>query len=87
MRKKQNLIFVVFFLFQHLMNSFYLPCGFNRSKLERVVIFMKNIAKVVPLIFTTKTLLWNKMVLPAAKLLKVIELVENELEKIFAENT
>ena len=49
-------------------------------KLERTVTFIKCIASAVPLIFPLKTLILNK-----TKLLKVQELVQNDLEKTFSE--
>ena len=57
----------------------------NRIKLERTVIFIKYIAVVVPLVFPPKILIWNTMVLPAVDFLKVLELVENGLEKTSSE--
>ena len=56
----------------------------NRVKLERGVTFIKEIAGVVLLIFTTKSLTWNKMVLLASKSLKLLELVEKKQEKTFS---
>ena len=35
----------------------------NHVKLERTITFMKNLAKVVSLIFQPKTLIWNKIML------------------------
>ena len=60
----------------------------NRIKLEleRAVIFIKYIAKVVPLIFSPKTLILNKLVLPVSNSLKVLQLVQNELQKTFSES-
>ena len=58
----------------------------NRVKLEHTVIFIKYFASVVPLIFPLKTLIRNKMVLPASNTLKDVEPLENDLEKIFSES-
>ena len=58
----------------------------NRVKLERAVVFTKYIASVIPIIFSPKILIWNKMVLPALNSFKVLGLVENELEKIFSKS-
>ena len=54
----------------------------NRAKSGRAVIFIKCIASVVPLIFPPKTLI----LLPASNSLKILELVENELEKSSSES-
>ena len=35
----------------------------NHVKLGRTITFMKNLAKVVSLIFQPKTLIWNKIML------------------------
>ena len=51
----------------------------NRVKLGRAVTFMKYLASVVLLIFLQKTLIWNKITIPASNLLNFAELVENEL--------
>ena len=64
-------------------NKFYLPNILNRLKRERTVIFIKYIATVIFLVFPPKTLISSKIMLPASNLLKVLELVENELEKTF----
>ena len=53
----------------------------------RTVVFIKYISSLAPAIFPPKTLIWNKMVLPASNSLKVLELVENELEKTSSECT
>ena len=45
----------------------------NRVKLERAVSFIKYNASLVSLLFQSKTLIWNKMVLPTSNLLKVLE--------------
>ena len=55
MKRRQNSIFVAYFLFQHLMNSIYLRNNPNCVKLERVVVFIKFIASAVPLSFPPKT--------------------------------
>ena len=47
----------------------------NRLKLGCAVTFMKYLASVVPLIFLTKPLIWNKFKL---NLMNLAELVENE---------
>ena len=52
-----------------------------RVKVKRGVIFIWYIASVVPLIFPPKTLIWNKLVLLALNLLKVLKLVKNDLDK------
>ena len=51
----------------------------NRVKLERAVIFMKYITRVVSLIFLPKTLIWNKIMFPVPTSLNLVELVENKL--------
>ena len=53
----------------------------NRVKLGRAVTFMKYLASVVSLIFLAKTLIWNKITLPASNSLNLAKLVENELMK------
>ena len=53
----------------------------NRVKLGRAVTFMKYLASVVFLIFLPKTLIWNKITLPASNSLNFAELVENEFMK------
>ena len=54
----------------------------NRVKLGRAVTFMKYLASVVSLIFLAKTLIWNKITLPAASnSLNLAKLVENDLMK------
>ena len=58
----------------------------NRIKLERTVIFIKYIAIVFPLVFPPKILIWNTIMLPALNLLKILELVENALEKTSSES-
>ena len=50
----------------------------NPAKLGRVVTFMKYFAGVVSLILLAKTLIWNKITLPASNLENFTELVENE---------
>ena len=50
----------------------------NRAKLGRAVTFMKYLASVVSLIILAKTLIWNKITLPALNLLNLAELVVNE---------
>ena len=69
-------------------NEFYVNCLtiLNRIKLERTVIFIKYIAIVILLVFPPKILIWNTVVLPAPNLLKVLELVENEIEKTSSES-
>ena len=47
---------------------------------------MKQIASVIFLIFPPKTLIWNKIVLPASESSNVLELMENELKKFFSES-
>ena len=86
MRRRQNWIFVAYFLFQHLMNFIICLMILNRVKLELAVALIKYIASVVPLIVPPKKLIWNKMVLPSSNLLKVLELVENVLEQTFSES-
>ena len=54
-------------------------------KLEGSVFFSN--ASVVSLIFAPKTLIWNKMVLPASNSLNLLLLVEHELKKIFSKKT
>lgn len=49
-------------------------------------IFIKDIANLVPLVFPTETLIWNKMVLSTPNSLEVLQLVENELETTFSES-
>ena len=51
------------------------------EKLECAITFIKYIAGAVPLIFPPKTLIRNKIVLPASNLLKVLELLKNEQVK------
>ena len=53
----------------------------NRVKLGRAVTFMKYLASVVSLIFLAKTLIWNKITLPASNSLNLAKLVENDLMK------
>ena len=50
----------------------------NRVKLGRAVNFMKCLASVVSLIYLAKTLIWNKITLPASNSLNLSELVVNE---------
>ena len=50
----------------------------NRAKLGRAVTFMKYLASVVSLIILAKTLIWNKITLPALNLLNLAELAVNE---------
>ena len=50
-------------------------------KLGRAVTFMKYLASVVSLIFLAKTLIWNKITLPASNSLNLAKLVENDLMK------
>ena len=60
----------------------------NCLKLRRVVTFMKYLASVVSLIFLAKTLIWNKIMLPASNFLNFAELVENEsLKSIYKQIT
>ena len=54
---------------------------YNRVKLGRAGTFMKYIASVVSLIFLSKALTWNKMILLASNLRNFAELMENELMK------
>ena len=53
----------------------------NGAKLGRKVIFMKYLASVVSLIFSTKTLVWNKILFRSSDFLHLAELVVNELTK------
>ena len=53
----------------------------NRVKLGRAVTFMKYLASVVSLISLAKTLIWNKITLPASNSLNLAKLVENDLMK------
>ena len=53
----------------------------NHVKLGCVVTFMKYLASVVSLISLPKTLIWNKITIPASNSLHFPELVENELMK------
>ena len=55
-------------------------------KLEHIVIFVNYTASIVLLIFPAKTLIWNKMVLPASNSLHVLDMVENELEKTLSKS-
>ena len=50
----------------------------NRVKQGRAVFFMKYLASVVSLIFLPKTLIWNKIMLPASNKLNLAQLVVNE---------
>ena len=50
----------------------------NRLKLGCAVTFMKYLASVVPLIFLTKPLIWNKIYFSTLNLMNLPELVENE---------
>ena len=50
----------------------------NRVKLGRAVSFMKYLPSVVSLIFLAKTLIWNKIAIPASNSLNLTELVVNE---------
>ena len=45
----------------------------NRVKLGREIMFMKYFASVVSLIFLPKTLIWNKITLPALNSLNLAE--------------
>ena len=83
MIRRQSWIFVVYFLFQHLMILFFCQLILNRVKLEHTVIYIKYIVGIVPLIYQPKTSIWNRMVISVSNSLKVLELVENDLEKIF----
>ena len=56
----------------------------NCLKCDLAVISIESIASVVPLIFSPKTLISNKMLLPPTNSRKVLELVESELEKTFS---
>ena len=59
----------------------------NCIKLGHAFTFMKYLARVISLIFLPKTLIWNKIKLPASNLLNFAELVENEPMKcIFKKN-
>ena len=49
---------MAYFLFQHFLNSIYLP---NDSLLECAVVFVKYSGSVVPLIFPPKNSSWGKM--------------------------
>ena len=53
----------------------------NRVKLGRAVTFIKYFASVVSLTFLPKSLIWNKITLPASNSLYFTELRENELMK------
>ena len=63
------------------MNSFICPMIYNCVKLEQAVTLVENIGTAVSLMFP----IWNKMVLPALNILKLLELVENELKKTFVQ--
>ena len=58
----------------------------NHVKLEHEVIFIKRIASIVPTIFQPKTLIWSKLVLPGSNWSKVLEVVENEVEKTLSKS-
>ena len=74
-------MFVAYFLFQHLiMNSIYLPIDSESRKTKARSCFYQYVARVV-LFFHQKSLMSYKMILPASNSLKVLEMVENELEK------
>ena len=51
----------------------------NRIKLELTATSMKYPASAVSLIFTPKTLIWNKITFPAPNSLNLAELVVNDL--------
>ena len=53
----------------------------NHVKLGCVVTFMKYLASVVSLISLPKTLIWNKITIPASNSLHFPEMMENELMK------
>ena len=50
----------------------------NCVKLGRAITFMTYLAKVVSLIFLAKTLIWNKIMVPASNSLNLAELAVNE---------
>ena len=68
------------------MNSIYSFMTLNCVKLERAVTFMKYLAAVVTLIFIKKTLIWNKIMIPASSSLNFTRLVKNELMKSISKN-
>ena len=51
----------------------------NRVKLGHAVTFVKYLASVISLLFLRKTLIWNKITLPASNALNLTELVVDEL--------
>ena len=58
----------------------------DHAKLGCAFTFIKDLARVFSLSFLPKTLIWNKMVFLASNLLKLAEMVVNQLKTTISKN-